>query len=346
MISNNFDITKDPILVTVVIPVFNTEKYIRTCLDSIQNQTLEAIQVICVDNESTDKSLEIIQEYSKLDSRFLPLRQKQLKEPNISLARNVGLKLAYGEYLFFLDSDDYLEPTALEFLYRTAVEQKSDVVIGKSHLFDDVSQTIFEVYNQKDYTLSCLAEEDFHKSCTFSEKSKKLMTLPQVLWNSLFKRNFLEKNQISFDPEQWYYSERPFYLQSILLAEHISFLAEIVVYHRLNRMDSLSSNYDKSFLSRLLVWKRVEELVKKRNIYEESSIILDEITEIYQLYIKIKRSNEEAQIACRGFVSENISPSSSLLDRCTVYLSCEEKDLQRMGHQILYLMFALIYESY
>ena len=97
--------------VSVIIPVYNVEKYLGPCLDSILGQTLNNIEVICVDDGSTDRSLDILREYEKRDARVKVLTQPNT---NAGAARNKGIQQARGEYLSFLDSDDHFDPTMLE----------------------------------------------------------------------------------------------------------------------------------------------------------------------------------------------------------------------------------------
>ena len=105
--------------VSVVIPVYNVEKYIRQTLDSVVNQTFKEIEIIIVDNKSTDKTLEIINEYAKNDSRFTIYKNsKNLKQ---GLARNFGVQMARGQYIFFIDGDDYMELNAIEKLYKRII---------------------------------------------------------------------------------------------------------------------------------------------------------------------------------------------------------------------------------
>ena len=101
----------EKIKISVIIPVYNVEKYLRECLESILNQTFQDFEIICVDDGSTDRSLDILQEYKRKDDRFVILQQRHA---GAGAARNHGLKLAEGKYIQFLDSDDYFEPTLLE----------------------------------------------------------------------------------------------------------------------------------------------------------------------------------------------------------------------------------------
>ena len=116
------------IKVSVILPVYNTGKYLRQCLESIENQTLKNFEVFCVDDGSTDDSVEIISEYVKKDSRFHLLKQKNAGG---GAARNHGMEAAKGEYLAFLDSDDFFEPGLLEKQAKRLDETKADLSVCK-----------------------------------------------------------------------------------------------------------------------------------------------------------------------------------------------------------------------
>ena len=112
--------------VSVIIPVYNVEKYLRECIDSILNQTLHELELICVDDGSTDGSLEILQAYEKKDNRVTVLTQHN---QGAGAARNKGLQIAKGEYLSFLDADDFFAPGMLEEAYRKCKSVSADVCV-------------------------------------------------------------------------------------------------------------------------------------------------------------------------------------------------------------------------
>ena len=123
--------------VSVVIPVYNVENYLRESLDCVVNQTLRDIEIICVDDGSKDSSLEILQEYAQKDSRVKILTQQN---QFAGVARNNGLKIATGEYIIFLDSDDIFDLQMLEKMYYRAVETSADVTVCESRFFvDDIN---------------------------------------------------------------------------------------------------------------------------------------------------------------------------------------------------------------
>ena len=112
--------------ISVIIPVYNVEKFLRECLDSVVNQTMRDIEIICVNDGSTDNSLDILKEYAAKDDRIIVINQTN---GWLSAARNNGLKIARGEYIQFVDSDDYLELNACETAYKYALQYDADVVI-------------------------------------------------------------------------------------------------------------------------------------------------------------------------------------------------------------------------
>lgn len=112
-------------LVSIIVPVFNVEKYLRQCLDSILGQTFNQFEVIIVNDGSTDNSGAICQEYEARDNRIVYLEKEN---GGVSEARNLGLDFATSEYIIFIDSDDWIEPTYVEVLYEKIEEYQADIV--------------------------------------------------------------------------------------------------------------------------------------------------------------------------------------------------------------------------
>lgn len=114
--------------VSIIIPIYNIEKYIKDCLESVVAQTLEEIEIICVDDGSTDESLKIIKKYSNKDERIKIINST--KNMGVSRARNIGLEASTGQYIFYIDGDDWIEINLIENLYKLACEHNADVVLG------------------------------------------------------------------------------------------------------------------------------------------------------------------------------------------------------------------------
>ena len=142
-ITNTTNASNNP-LVSVIIPVYNVEKYLRECLDSVLAQTYKNLEVILVDDGSTDSSTDICREYCEKDKRF-KLHQKG--NGGASTARNFGLNCAKGEYLYFLDSDDYLQPTALEKMVMCASQNNADLVFIEGKTINNQSNLVTGKYS-------------------------------------------------------------------------------------------------------------------------------------------------------------------------------------------------------
>ena len=119
--------------ISVIIPVYNMEEYLSQCLNSVTNQTLKEIEIICIDDGSEDNSLEILKSFAQKDERIMILKQENLHS---GVARNAGLSVAKGEYLSFLDSDDYFELNMLEKMYKKIKKMNSDIIVCKSKSID------------------------------------------------------------------------------------------------------------------------------------------------------------------------------------------------------------------
>jgi len=135
------------IKVSVVIPVYNTYKYLPECLESVINQTLADIEIICINDGSTDFSSKILEEYASKDKRIKIISQNN---QGLSCARNRGLEIARGEYIYFLDSDDKITLTALEELYDIAEKNKLDIIYFDAQVFfeNEALKSKYEVFIQ------------------------------------------------------------------------------------------------------------------------------------------------------------------------------------------------------
>ena len=122
--------------VSVIIPVYNAEKYLRQCLDSVLGQTLKEIELICVDDGSTDRSMEILLEYASKDKRIRVITQKN---GGPGKARNTALPYATGKYISFLDADDWFEQDFLEKMFDRSDEVQADICICETQRFDDAT---------------------------------------------------------------------------------------------------------------------------------------------------------------------------------------------------------------
>lgn len=168
--------------ISVIIPVYNTEKHISKCIESVCNQTYQNLEIICIDDGSTDYSGEIVENYSKTDSRIIVVHQENKGESN---ARNKGLSLAKGQYIAFVDCDDWIESDMYETLINWAETDNLDMVL--SSWFKDNDQTSLEISNKlrvnsnvfgRDELLGYIYKRDYYRGFAY-------------MWNKLYKRDIL-----------------------------------------------------------------------------------------------------------------------------------------------------------
>ena len=138
----------DSTVVSVIIPCYNGEKNLKQCINSVRNQTLADIEIICIDDGSTDTTVDILRDLQKEDSRIILLRQKNA---GAGAARNVGLDHATGKYLSFLDADDFFEPDMLEKSVAAAEEYEADFIAFRSDRYYPADETGFQDYHYAYY---------------------------------------------------------------------------------------------------------------------------------------------------------------------------------------------------
>jgi glycosyltransferase involved in cell wall biosynthesis len=175
-------------LVSVIVPVYNVEKYIKECLDSISNQTYRNIEIIVVDDGTPDNSGKIADECALKDKRIKVIHQEN---GGVSAARNAGLDLANGEYIIFVDSDDYLYPEYSEYMLNLIRFTQSDIAVS------------LNVYNE--YTSKQVVSDRFEVySPAMALQAIYLYRMSVAVWNKIFKRDFIEKFHLRFNTELWF----------------------------------------------------------------------------------------------------------------------------------------------
>ena len=238
---------------SVIIPVYNAEKHLKQCLDSVINQTMHNIEIICVDDGSTDDSLNILKEYHKKDSRIVILTQQNLQA---GVARNTGLTVAKGEYIHFLDADDWIEKTAYKEWYAIAKDQDTDVCFCFYNKFDNETKEFIKVTNK--LSDEYISESNFKKNPQYFIYNEIAM-----LCNKIYRIEFLQKHNISFD-DLMCVNDRSFYFRCLHHAELIIVIQEYWLNHRHNKPEFLVETTRQSqshFDCRLSSFKTIWELL-------------------------------------------------------------------------------------
>jgi len=229
--------------VSIIIPFNNVESYISECLDSVLNQTLKDIEVIMVNDASTDKSRDIAAKYMQKDSRIKILDFEERKGQGF--ARNRAIETAKGEYIGFVDSDDFIEPDMFELLYNSAKSNDTDISMCQVREYDDIN----EEYITSDYyslaDLSCFGENIFSAQDT----KKQILDINVALWNKIYKREYLNKIGEKF-PEGFIYEDLPFFFGTYLPAKRIQIVWKNLYSYRVNRKNSTMQQFNSKILDR------------------------------------------------------------------------------------------------
>lgn len=232
--------------VSVVVPIYNVEKYIKKCMDSLVNQTLQEIQIIFVNDGSTDESGEIAKEYaSKYPNKIIYLEKEN---GGLSDARNFGMRYAEGEYIAFLDSDDYVENTMYEEMYNKALQENSD-------------------YVECDFLWEYPDKIKVDKRTPYNNKKEMLTNVRVVAWNKLIKREILEKNNISF-PKGLRYEDIEFTYKLIPYLNKTSYVNKEFV-HYVQRNNSIANVQNERTAEVFTIFDNIIKYYQEKNFYEE-----------------------------------------------------------------------------
>lgn len=220
-------------------PIYNAYDYLRPALDSVLGQTLEDIELICVDDGSTDRSLDIIKEYQKSDSRIRILTESNAGP---SIARNKGLARARGEYVIFLDADDFYEPELLESLYNLALSENLDIAVAK-----------YDVYNSRkarfEPKISSEHDEIFENGVVSRSRYPDYIfqCTTTYVWNKLFRRSFLQSKGLLFPESINVFEDVYFVLCALAMADRVGKVFQVLVHHRVYSQQTKNKLFKKYY---------------------------------------------------------------------------------------------------
>lgn len=223
--------------ISIIVPIYNAEKYIRTCLDSILKQTLKEIEIICVDDGSTDNSSIIMDDYAEKYPRVKVLHKKNSGYGN---SMNQGLSLATGEYIGIVESDDYIMPNMYEELYKLTNNGSVEVVKANFwDCYDEKNGSITKVVNREREKMP-----DIDNPFTIREYPQLLWGHPSI-WTGIYKREFLINNSISFkEAKGGGWVDNPFFFETLCRAKSIKWTKVPYYCYRKTNEDSSSVGYD------------------------------------------------------------------------------------------------------
>ena len=246
--------------VSIIIPVYNAEKYLGKCLESLLSQTLQEMEIICVDDGSSDGSPEILKRFQERDGRVRILTQEN---QYAGAARNNGMKEAQGEYLLFLDADDFFENTLLEKVYNQGKKMEADIVLFGAKQYNDKTGIVSPAswYFKRD----ALPRENPFSGKT--ENTDVFAIVTPAPWTKLFRREFVEKQGLSFQGLQ-NSNDVYFVLTALALAEKITYVDEELVFYRVGMKGSLQGSKSLHPDCFIEAYAGVYHELQRRGIYE------------------------------------------------------------------------------
>lgn len=246
--------------ISVIIPVYNVEAYLEECLDSIKNQTFRDIEVICIDDGSTDGSLDILYKFTKIDTRFVVY---SIKHAGVGAARNKGLDCASGEYIQFLDADDYFEPLMFEHMYNKARATNSDIVVCSAKRIPSKNKLM----PKSKYWPINLELAPIDKPFCWKDYSDSIFTLfaPEP-WSSLYKRELLIKNNLRFS-SLLSSNGAALGLLARIYANRILILDKEFINYRYQREGSITKRLGSKCINAIIARKNVYDYLIQNDLY-------------------------------------------------------------------------------
>lgn len=239
---------KERPIVSIILPIYNVQKYLSRCMDSLLNQSLRNIEIILVNDGSPDGCPQMCDEYAKLDNRVKVIHKKN---EGLGYARNSGLELATGCFVVFIDSDDYVSLNMLENLYKVALNNGSDIVfcglrkeVFKGQFIDvHGCSELLTIDNNDDIKSVAL---DFVASAPFVKTERKHS---MAVWHAIYKRDLICDNNLRFLSERHVGSEDlPFQIDVLLLANKISFVPDIYYFYCFNETSLTKTFFNDKYI--------------------------------------------------------------------------------------------------
>ena len=249
--------------ISVIIPAYNCEDYIEESLLSILHQSFKDIEVIVIDDGSTDNTLNFLKEMESSDSR-LSVYSQENQGP--SVARNKAMNDVSGDYIYFFDADDYLVEEGLEKIYSNAIANDSDIVLFR---YDQYRDDKFLEHIDLDVEKVFLGEDFNNFTFNVYDYKKIAFKGPFAPWYKLYKREFLKSQEYFSFPEDLNHNDVPFHVKTILKASKISFVSEYLYHYRTDNPNSISNKRLKKFKDIFYIIDIIEDFLKEEGLFDE-----------------------------------------------------------------------------
>ena len=310
--------------ISVIIPIYNVEQYLEKCLDSVISQTYQTLEIILVDDGSTDRSPQICDEYAKLDKRIHVIHQKN---KGLSGARNTGIRQAKGDYVTYLDSDDYIHPEAYQTMYDNLIKEGADISLAS---FTDVYDSDHE-YEALDN--ECTTYSGHEAAGNFYHDSS-LYLLSVLAWNKLIKRELL--SDFSF-PEGKIHEDEYTSYKLLYSAKSVVYSKAVLYYYRQRKDSIMGQGFN---IRRLELLDALEEAIKFYQENQETELAGEAATRYLNVLMSYYGRMKED---CK----EEKEKTAKLYERfLKAYKTYKDVSLAQGKRRFLYYCFAHCYGLY
>ncbi len=272
--------------VSIILPVYNVGRYLKQSLDSLINQTLKDIEIICIDDGSADESYDILEEYKKKDKRIIVIHKEN---KGTGAARNDGLRLAEGECIGFVDPDDWVKPDMFERLYELIKEKKLDIAMCMPGGYDEKNN----IYAPFPYFVDSNWENVIDDR-VFNWRDLSPFKYPMCVWNKLYTKELFDKNNIDF-AEGLDFEDHKAIFGTLLTAERMFFIREKLYIYRYNREGSVLTDNNRRLIDHMEIFNIVEKLMKDTNTFDilREDFLTYKIHNVLYYYSMIKDEYKE-----------------------------------------------------
>lgn len=300
-------------MISVIVPVYQVESCLAECLDSIFRQEFRDLEVICVYDDSSDRSLEILQEYAR---RYDCIRIHHGRGVNLSSARNDGLRLAAGKYILFMDSDDAYPADALLRIAKKMEESGTDILVFNAEVFP-VSPRPPMFYSNY-LTTQDVTYASFRPEALFRELGAR-----PFIWRNCYKRSFLQQHGLLFHEDLFVGEDQAFQMEAFPLAKRIDFTSEKLYRYRWFREGSLQYRYDRDPVQKLRGHIQIVSAVAKN--WSEANLMASMGTEfaawaidlIYSEAVHVGADEDRTCIAEAAALLQQVIPHGTVLTKYT-----------------------------
>ena len=310
---------------SIIIPIYNVEKYLAECLESALFQTYSDYEVICVEDASTDDSYNVLLEYSKKNKKIIVVKNE--KNEGLSYSRNKGIEIASGDYVLFLDSDDYIEKNCLQTIAENIKESDVEIV---NYNYKILMEPQMEIINPANLCEECQVPID---GKTWFYQSVNNGAANSMACSKAYKRDFLLENKISFY-ENLLHEDELFHLQTMLRAQKVIAVQDSLYIYR-KRSNSITTTISKKRLdSYMVLLSEYKQVLEQEDLEIEMKNALRWCIKVYITeankallyfpeYKKMKIGDEKAQKLYKSFLENNEETKIK-------YVNLNEKELQKI----------------